>query len=242
MCKTVGNVLEAIVGIKSGATIMIGGFGVCGVPENCIRALATTDVKDLICISNSGGLEDYGVGLLLKENKIKKIICSYAGDNADFEQQILNGSIEVKLIPQGTLAMCCMLPYYSIAAAYFPAGIGTEVAQGKEIREIGGVNYLLEESFNADYALIKAWRGDEEGNLVFRGTARNFNYPMALGAKITIAEVEELIDGNGLEEDAHIEGCNVQMIFKGEKFEHRILHLKTIKKGVTSSVNLRQQN
>lgn len=229
MCSVAGNVKDVIACIKSGSTIMVGGFGVCGVPENSIRALAATEVKDLVCISNSGGLEDYGVGVLIKEGKIKKIICSYAGDNADFERRILNGAIEVKIIPQGTLAMCCMLPYYSVAGAYFLAGVDTKVASGKEVRNINGVNYLLEDSLKADYALVKAWKGDEHGNLVFRGTARNFNLPMALGAKITIAEVEELVEGNSLEEEAHVEGCNIQRIFKGEKFEKRILHLTNTK-------------
>lgn len=229
MCKVVGSAMEAIAGIESGATIMVGGFGVCGVPENSIRALVDTDVNDMVCISNSGGLPDYGVGLLIKGNKVKKIICSYVGDNADLEERILEDRIEAEMIPQGTLAMCCMLPYYSIAAAYVTAGVGTEVEKGKEVYAFGGVNYLLEQALNADYALVKAWKGDEGGNLVFRGTARNFNLPMALGAKITIAEVEELVEGNSLEEEAHVEGCNIQRIFKGEKFEKRILHLTNTK-------------
>jgi 3-oxoacid CoA-transferase subunit A len=223
MNKVVSNVNEAIEGIKSGMTIMLGGFGLCGIPENCINALKETDVTNLTCISNNAGVDDFGLGLLLHKRQIKKMISSYVGENKEFERQMLSGELEVELIPQGTLAERCRATGAGIPAFYTPAGYGTEVAEGKETREFNGKMYVMEKAFDADFAIVKAWKGDTEGNLLFKATARNFNPMMAMAGKITIAEVEELVPAGELDPNTiHTPGIFVQRIFQGEKFEKRI--------------------
>ncbi|GAA3760755.1 CoA transferase subunit A [Flavobacterium ginsengiterrae] len=221
--KKVNNVQEAITGIETGMTIMFGGFGLCGIPENTIAALVNTTISDLTCISNNAGVDDFGLGLLLQKKQIKKMISSYVGENAEFERQMLSGELEVELTPQGTLAERCRAAQAGIPAFFTPAGYGTEVAEGKEVREFNGKMHIMEEAFKADFAIVKAWKGDEAGNLIFKGTARNFNACMAGAGKITIAEVEELVPVGTLDPNQiHIPGIMVQRIFQGEKFEKRI--------------------
>lgn len=221
--KTVADVSAALDGIDDNMTLMVGGFGLCGIPENCIAELVKRNVKGLTCISNNAGVDDFGLGLLLQKRQIKKMISSYVGENAEFERQMLSGELEVELIPQGTLATRCLAAGYGIPALYVAAGVGTEVAEGKEVREFDGKPYLLEHAFDADFALVKAWKGDTAGNLVFRYTARNFNPMMAMAGKITVAEVEELVPAGELDPDQiHVPGIYVHRIFKGEKFEKRI--------------------
>ncbi|MCL1668777.1 CoA transferase subunit A [Elizabethkingia ursingii] len=221
--KTVKNVQEACNGIQDGMTIMLGGFGLCGIPENCIAELVKKEVKDLTCISNNAGVDDFGLGLLLHKRQIKKMISSYVGENAEFERQLLSGELEVELIPQGTLATRCMAAGYGMPAVYTPAGVGTEVAEGKEVRNFDGKDYLLEYAFNADFAIVKAWKGDTAGNLIFRSTSRNFNPVMAMAGKITIAEVEELVEVGELNPDEiHTPGIYVHRIFQGDHYEKRI--------------------
>lgn len=221
--KKVNNVQEAIDGLKTGMTIMFGGFGLCGIPENTIAALVETTISDLTCISNNAGVDDFGLGLLLQKKQIKKMISSYVGENAEFERQMLSGELEVELTPQGTLAERCRAAQAGIPAFFTPAGYGTEVAEGKEVREFNGKMHIMEQAFKADFAIVKAWKGDEAGNLIFKGTARNFNACMAGAGKITIAEVEELVPVGTLDPNQiHIPGIMVQRIFQGEKFEKRI--------------------
>ncbi|MDR6764069.1 3-oxoacid CoA-transferase subunit A [Flavobacterium sp. 2755] len=221
--KKVKNVQEAIAGIETGMTVMFGGFGLCGIPENTIAALVNTPISDLTCISNNAGVDDFGLGLLLQKKQIKKMISSYVGENAEFERQMLSGELEVELTPQGTLAERCRAAQAGIPAFFTPAGYGTEVAEGKEVREFNGKMHIMEEAFKADFAIVKAWKGDEAGNLIFKGTARNFNACMAGAGKITIAEVEELVPVGTLDPNQiHIPGIMVQRIFQGEKFEKRI--------------------
>jgi len=221
--KKVNNVQEAIKGIESSMTIMFGGFGLCGIPENTIAALVNTTISDLTCISNNAGVDDFGLGLLLQKKQIKKMISSYVGENAEFERQMLSGELEVELTPQGTLAERCRAAQAGIPAFFTPAGYGTEVAEGKEVREFDGKMHIMEQAFKADFAIVKAWKGDEAGNLIFKGTARNFNACMAGAGKITIAEVEELVPVGTLDPNQiHIPGIMVQRIFQGEKFEKRI--------------------
>jgi 3-oxoacid CoA-transferase subunit A len=221
--KVVKNAEEACKGIADGMTLMVGGFGLCGIPENCITELVRTGVKNLTCISNNAGVDDFGLGLLLQTKQVKKMISSYVGENDEFERQMLSGELEVELIPQGTLATRCMAAGYGMPAIYTPAGVGTEVGIGKEVRNFNGKNYLLEHAFDADFALVKAWKGDSKGNLVFRMTARNFNPLMAMAGKITIAEVEELVADGELDPDMiHTPGVYVHRIFQGNNYEKRI--------------------
>lgn len=221
--KKVDSVQNAIKGIESGMTIMFGGFGLCGIPENTIAALVNTSISDLTCISNNAGVDDFGLGLLLQKKQIKKMISSYVGENAEFERQMLSGELEVELTPQGTLAERCRAAQAGIPAFFTPASYGTEVAEGKEVREFNGKMHIMEEAFKADFAIVKAWKGDEAGNLIFKGTARNFNACMAGAGKITIAEVEELVPVGTLDPNQiHIPGIMIQRIFQGEKFEKRI--------------------
>ncbi len=223
MNKVVNNVEEALVGIKDDMTLMIGGFGLCGIPENSIAQLVKIGVKNLTCISNNAGVDGFGLGLLLESKQIKKMISSYVGENDEFERQMLSGELEVDLIPQGSLAERCRAGGAGIPAFYTPAGYGTEVAEGKEVRIYNGKPHILEEALTADFAIVKAWKGDTEGNLIFKATARNFNPMMATAGKITIAEVEELVQAGELDpNDIHTPGIFVQRIFKGEKFEKRI--------------------
>lgn len=229
--KRVKNVEEAIEGIKDGMMLMLGGFGLCGIPENCIHALAESDVKNLTCISNNAGVDGFGLGLLLKKRQIKKMISSYVGENAEFERQMLSGELEVELIPQGTLAERSRAAQAGIPAFYTPAGFGTEVAEGKETREFNGKMYVMERAFNAQFSIVKAWKGDYAGNLIFRGAARNFNFPMAGAGKINIAEVEELVEIGELDPNQiHIPGIMIQRIFQGEKYEKRIEQRTVIKR------------
>lgn len=231
MNKVVLNADEAIHDINDNATIMLGGFGLCGIPENCIAAIVKKGVKNLTCISNNAGVDDFGIGLMLKTKQVKKMISSYVGENAEFERQLLSGELEVELIPQGTLATRCMASGYGMPAIYTPAGVGTEVAIGKETRDFNGKTYLLEMAFDSDFAIVKAWKGDKHGNLIFKETARNFNPMMAMAGKITIAEVEELVEPGELNPDhIHTPGIYVHRIFKGENYEKRIEQLTTRKK------------
>jgi 3-oxoacid CoA-transferase subunit A len=201
----------------------LGGFGLCGIPENSIAAIVEKGLKNLTCVSNNAGIDDFGIGLMLKQKQVKKMIASYVGENAEFERQLLSGELEVELIPQGTLATRCMAAGYGMPAIFTPAGIGTEVADGKEIRVFNGKEYLLEMAFDADYAIVKAWKGDVMGNLIFRETARNFNPLMAMAGKITIAEVEELLPAGSLDPDhIHTPGIYVNRIFQGTNYEKRI--------------------
>ena len=221
--KEVKSALEACQGIKSGMTLMLGGFGLCGIPENCISALVEMKVNDLTCISNNAGVDDFGLGLLLQQRQIKKMISSYVGENDEFERQMLSGELEVDLIPQGSLAERCRAGGAGIPAFFTPAGYGTEVGEGKEVREFNGKPHILEQALIADFAIVKAWKGDTAGNLIYKGTARNFNPPMAMAGKITIAEVEELVQPGELDPNqVHTPGIFVQRIFKGQKFEKRI--------------------
>lgn len=230
MNKVVANADEAVKDITNGATLMLGGFGLCGIPENCITALVKKGVKDLICISNNAGVDDFGIGLMLQKKQVKKMISSYVGENAEFERQLLNGELEVELIPQGTLATRCLAGGYGMPAIFTPAGAGTEVADGKEVRNFNGKDYLLEYAFAADFAIVKAWKGDEMGNLIYRETARNFNPLMAMAGKITIAEVEELLPAGELHPNViHTPGIYVHRIFQGKNYERRI-EQRTIRK------------
>ena len=223
MKKVVKNADEAIKDIAHSQVIMLGGFGLCGIPENCIAALVRKGVKNLTCISNNAGVDDFGIGLMLQQKQVKKMISSYVGENAEFERQLLSGELEVELIPQGTLATRCMAAGYGMPAIFTPAGVGTEVAEGKEVRNFNGKDYLLEYAFDADFALVKAWKGDKHGNLMFKDTARNFNPMMAMAGKITIAEVEELVSVGELDPNQiHTQGIFVHRIFKGENYEKRI--------------------
>ncbi len=221
--KVVSGAAEAVKDIPNHATLMLGGFGLCGIPENCIDALLKTGVKGLTCISNNAGVDDFGIGLLLKTRQVKKMISSYVGENAEFERQLLSGELEVDLIPQGTLAERIRAGGAGIPAFYTPAGVGTEVAEGKEIREFDGKPHLLEHWLRADFSIVKAWKGDTSGNLIYKGTARNFNPMMATAGKITIAEVEELVPAGELDPNhIHTPGIFVQRIFQGRDYEKRI--------------------
>jgi 3-oxoacid CoA-transferase subunit A len=223
MNKVVKGAEDAIRDIKDGEVIMLGGFGLCGIPENCITALVKKGVKDLTCISNNAGVDDFGIGLMLKTRQVKKMISSYVGENAEFERQLLSGELEVDLIPQGTLATRCMAAAYGMPAVWVRAGVGTEVAEGKEVRNFNGIDYLLEYAFDAAFSIVKAWKGDTHGNLIFRKTTRNFNMPMAMAGKITIAEVEELVPAGELDPDGiHVPGIYVHRIFQGSNYEKRI--------------------
>lgn len=221
--KTVKNVAEACAGVKSGMTLMLGGFGLCGIPECAISELQRLGVGQLTCISNNAGVDDFGLGLLLQTRQIKTMIASYVGENAEFERQMLSGELEVQLIPQGTLAQRCQAAQSGIPAFYTPAGYGTEVGEGKESREFNGKMHLLEHAFVADFSFVKAWKGDSAGNLIFKGTARNFNPNMCGAAKITVAEVEELVPVGALDPNQiHIPGIFVQRIFQGTDYQKRI--------------------
>jgi len=221
--KEVRNADEAIHDIADNATLMLGGFGLCGIPENCISALVKKGTKGLTCISNNAGVDDFGIGLMLQTRQVKKMISSYVGENAEFERQLLSGELAVDLIPQGTLAERIRAGGAGIPAFFTPAGYGTEVAEGKEVREFDGKMHLLESWLKADFALVKAWKGDKSGNLVFKGTARNFNPMMAMAGKITIAEVEELVEVGELDPNqVHTPGIYVQRIFQGKDYEKRI--------------------
>jgi 3-oxoacid CoA-transferase subunit A len=221
---------EAIHDIRDGHTIMLGGFGLCGIPENSIRALVKKGIKELTCIANNAGVDDFGIGLMLHQKQVKKMIASYVGENALFERLLLSGELEVELIPQGTLATRCLAAGYGMPAIYTPAGVGTEVATGKEIRNFNGKDYLMEYAFNADFALVKAWKGDSQGNLVYKETARNFNPLMAMAGKITIAEVEELVPAGDLDPNyIHTPGIYVHRIFRGNNYEKRI-EQRTVRK------------
>jgi 3-oxoacid CoA-transferase subunit A len=223
MNKVVKDAFEAIEGMKDNMTFMLGGFGLCGIPEKTIQALHDSGIKGLTCISNNAGVDDFGLGILLERHQIKKMISSYVGENAEFERQLLSGELEVELIPQGTLAERCRAGGAGIPAFYVPAGYGTEVQEGKEVREFNGKMYLLETALTADFAIVKAWKGDTAGNLVYRHTANNFNNMMAMAGKITIAEVEELVPAGELDPNCiHTPGIFVQRIFKGENYEKRI--------------------
>src|SRR5258706_14461157 len=223
MNKVVANAEEAVMDIKDGAVLMLGGFGLCGIPENCIEALARKGVKDLTCISNNAGVDDFGLGLLLKARQIKKMLSSYVGENEEFERQLLSGELEVELIPQGTLATRIQMAGMGIPAFFTPAGYGTEIAAGKEVKEFNGKMYLMENALHADFAIVKAWKGDRFGNLAFRKTTRNFSTSMAKAGTITIAEVEELVEPGELDPDhVHVAGIYVHRIFQGSKYEKRI--------------------
>lgn len=229
--KKVASVSDALKDIQDGHTIMLGGFGLCGIPENSIAELVKSGVTDLTCISNNAGVDDFGLGLLLQKRQIKKMISSYVGENAEFERQMLSGELDVELTPQGTLAEKCRAAQAGIPAFFTPAGYGTEVAEGKEARDFNGKMHILEEAYKADFAIVKAWKGDEAGNLIFKGTARNFNGCMAGAANITVAEVEELVPAGSLDPNQiHIPGIMVQRIFQGEKFEKRIEQRTTRKR------------
>jgi 3-oxoacid CoA-transferase subunit A len=230
MNKVFKNADAALNDISNGNIIMLGGFGLCGIPENCITALVKKGVRDITCISNNAGVDDFGIGLLLQNKQLKKMIASYVGENSEFERQLLSGELDVELIPQGTLATRCMAAGYGMPAIYTPAGVGTEVAEGKEVREFNGKEYLLEYAFDADFALVKAWKGDTFGNLIYKETARNFNPLMAMAGKITIAEVEELVQPGILDpNEIHTPGIYVHRIFQGTNYEKRI-EQRTIRK------------
>ena len=226
ICKKVNNIQEALKGIQSGMTLLLGGFGLSGIPENAISELVRLGVKDLTCISNNAGVDDFGLGLLLQKHQVKKMISSYVGENDEFERQMLSGELDVELIPQGTLAERCRAAQSGFPAIFTPAGFGTEVAVGKETREFDGKTYVLERAFKADFSFVKAWKGDTAGNLIFKGTARNFNPNMCGAATITVAEVEELVPVGNLDPNhIHIPGIFVQRIVKGENYEKRIEQL-----------------
>ena len=221
--KQVANVKEALKGLSDGMTLMLGGFGLCGIPENAISEMVDMDIKNLTCISNNAGVDDFGLGLLLKKHQIKKMVSSYVGENDEFERQMLSGELDVELIPQGTLAERCRAAQAGFPAIYTPAGYGTEVAEGKETREFDGKMYVLETAFKADFSFVKAWKGDAAGNLMFKATARNFNPNMCGAATITVAEVEELVPAGSLDPNQiHIPGIFVQRIFEGKGYEKRI--------------------
>ncbi|MFT7343903.1 MAG: 3-oxoacid CoA-transferase subunit A [Lentimonas sp.] len=223
MNKVVKNVEEALAGLSDNMTLMLGGFGLCGIPENSIAELVKSGTKNLTCISNNAGVDDFGLGLLLHKRQIKKMVSSYVGENDEFERQMLSGELEVDLIPQGSLAERCRAGGAGIPAFFTPAGFGTEVAEGKEVRDFNGKPHILETALTADFAIVKAWKGDTEGNLIYKATARNFNPLMAMAGKITVAEVEELVPAGELNpNEIHTPGIFVQRIFQGEKFEKRI--------------------
>jgi len=223
MNKVYSHALDAVKDIPEGAVIMLGGFGLCGIPENSIQALIKTGVKNLTCISNNAGVDDFGLGLLLKTRQIKKMISSYVGENAEFERQLLHGELEVDLVPQGTLATRIQMAAMGIPAFFTPAGYGTEIAAGKEVREFNGKMYLMENALHADFSIVKAWKGDSMGNLVFRKTTRNFSSSMAKAGNISIAEVEELVSPGALDPDQiHVPGIYVHRIFQGAQYEKRI--------------------
>jgi len=229
MNKVVKNAQDAIEGMQNGQTFMLGGFGLCGIPENTINALVDSGLTNLICISNNAGVDDFGLGLLLKKHQIKKMISSYVGENSEFERQLLSGELDVELIPQGTLAERLRAGGSGIPAFYVPAGYGTEVGEGKESREFNGKMHLLEYGLSADFAVVKAWKGDTMGNLIYRETANNFNQPMAMAGKITIAEVEILVEAGELNaNEIHTPGIFVQRIFQGKDYEKRI-EFETVK-------------
>jgi len=230
MNKVVKNATEAIQGIEDNMTLALGGFGLCGIPENCIAALVKKGVKGLTCISNNAGVDDFGIGLMLQQKQVKKMISSYVGENAEFERQLLSGELEVDLIPQGTLATRLMAAGYGMPAIYTPAGVGTEVAIGKEVRNFNGKDYLMEFAFEPEFAIVKAWKGDTQGNLIFKATSRNFNPLVAMAGKITIAEVEELVPAGELNPDhIHLPGIYVHRIFQGNNYEKRI-EQRTVRK------------
>ena len=232
MKKVVADADAAVHDIPSGATLMLGGFGLCGIPENCIAALVRKGVNNLTCISNNAGVDGFGIGLLLEQKQVKKMISSYVGENKEFERQMLSGELEVDLVPQGTLATRCMAAGYGIPALYLLAGVGTEIADGKDVREFNGKTYLLEHAFDSDYAIVKAWKGDTMGNLIFKDTARNFNPLMAMAGKITIAEVEELVQPGEIDPNhIHVPGIYVHRIFQGVDYEKRI-EQRTVRKNV----------
>jgi len=232
MNKVYNNAEAAVADIGNGAILMLGGFGLCGIPENCIAALVKKGPVDLTCISNNAGVDDFGIGLMLKQKQVKKMISSYVGENAEFERQLLSGELEVELIPQGTLATRCLAAGYGMPAVFTPAGVGTEVATGKETRVFNNKEYLLEFAFDADFAIVKAWKGDTHGNLIYKETARNFNPLMAMAGKITIAEVEELVPAGELDPNQiHTPGIYVHRIFQGTGYEKRI-EQRTVRKRV----------
>ena len=221
--KRVKNIIEAVSGVKNGMTFMFGGFGLSGIPENAIAELSKREIYDLTCISNNAGVDDFGLGLLLQRKQIKKMISSYVGENAEFERQMLSGELEVELIPQGTLAERCRAGGAGIPAFFTPAGYGTEVQKDKEVREFNGKKHILEKALTADFSFVKAWKGDTAGNLIYKGTARNFNPLMAMAGKITVAEVEELVEPGELDPNSiHTPGIFVQRIFQGDRYEKRI--------------------
>lgn len=223
MNKVIATADEAISDIMDGAVLMLGGFGLCGIPENCIAAIVKKGIKNLTCISNNAGVDDFGIGLMLMQKQVKKMVSSYVGENAEFERQLLSGELEVELIPQGTLATRCMAAGYGMPAIFTPAGVGTEIAIGKELRNFNGKDYLLEHAFDAQYAIVKAWKGDTDGNLIYKYTARNFNPLMAMAGKVTIAEVEELVPAGELDpNNIHTPGIYVHRIFEGVNYEKRI--------------------
>ena len=229
MNKVYSHALDAVKDIPNGSVIMLGGFGICGIPENCIHALVKTGVRNLTCISNNAGVDDFGLGLLLKTRQIKKMISSYVGENAEFERQLLDGELEVDLVPQGTLITRIQMAAMGIPAFFTPAGYGTEIAVGKEVREFNGKMYLMENALHADYSIVKAWKGDRLGNLVFRKTTRNFSTSMAKAGNISIVEVEELVEPGALDPDQiHVPGIYVHRIFQGAQYEKRI-ERKTIR-------------
>lgn len=231
MNKVFSDAQSAIADIGNDAFILLGGFGLCGIPENCIAAIVEKGINGLTCVSNNAGVDDFGIGLMLRNRQVKKMISSYVGENAEFERQLLSGELEVELIPQGTLATRCMAAGYGLPAIYTPAGVGTEVAHGKEVRNFNGKDYLLEMAFDADYAIVKAWKGDVSGNLIFKDTARNFNPLMAMAGKITIAEVEHLVPVGELDPNQiHTPGIYVNRIFEGKNYEKRIEQLTVRKK------------
>lgn len=230
MNKVVKNVEEALIGIQDGMTLMLGGFGLCGIPENSIGQLVKLGTKNLTCISNNAGVDDFGIGLMLQAKQVKKMISSYVGENDEFERQMLSGELEVDLIPQGSLAERCRAGGAGIPAFFTPAGYGTEVAEGKEVRVFNGKPHILESALTADFAIVKAWKGDTEGNLIYKAAARNFNPMMAMAGKITVAEVEELVPAGTLDPNQiHTPGIFVQRIFQGERFEKRI-EQRTVRK------------
>ena len=229
--KVVKNVEEATQGIEDNMTLMLGGFGLCGIPENTIAQLVKLGTKGLTCISNNAGVDDYGIGLMLQQKQVKKMISSYVGENDEFERQMLSGELEVDLIPQGSLAERCRAGGAGIPAFFTPAGYGTEIAEGKEVREYNGKPHILESALTADFAIVKAWKGDRAGNLIYKATAKNFNPMMAMAGKITIAEVEELVEEGELHpNEIHTPGIFVQRIFHGDKYEKRIEQVTTRKR------------
>lgn len=230
MNKLYENAAAAVADIPDGAVLMLGGFGLCGIPENCISALVDRKITGLTCISNNAGVDDFGIGLMLQQKQVRKMISSYVGENAEFERQLLSGELEVELIPQGTLATRCLAAGYGMPAVFTPAGVGTEVALGKEVRNFNGKDYLMEYAFEADYAIVKAWKGDTLGNLIYKDTARNFNPLMAMAGKVTIAEVEELVQPGELDPNQiHTPGIYVHRIFQGTGYEKRI-EQRTVRK------------